>query len=126
MGLENLLPPVALDVTQTRWPVTHADSIFCANMIHISPWQSCLGLLAGAGRLLAPGAVLVLYGPYRVRGIATAASNEHFDQSLRARDPSWGLRQLEDVQEAAFAQGLVLEETIEMPANNLCVVFRRQ
>lgn len=123
--LGNLLEPVELDVCQETWPIESADAIVCINMIHISPWQSCLGLLSGAERLLGPGGVLVLYGPFFVSGVETAPSNIGFDQSLRQRDPSWGLRRLEDVETEAAARGLVLEETVAMPANNLCVIFER-
>jgi SAM-dependent methyltransferase len=124
-GLPNLLPPVALDAAAPDWPVARADAILCINMIHISPWAAAGGLLRGAGRLLASGAPLILYGPYRQAGVATAPSNEAFDESLRARDPAWGLRELEEVVAEAGANGLVLEEVVPMPANNLTIVLRR-
>jgi hypothetical protein len=95
------------------------------NMIHIAPLAACAGLMHGAGRLLAPGAPLVLYGPFHRGGRATAPSNEAFDRSLRARDPSWGVRDLEDVERAAAVGGLRLDEVVQMPANNLSVIFRR-
>jgi hypothetical protein len=94
-------------------------------MIHIAPWSACLALLEGAGRLLAAGAPLVLYGPFREGGAHTAPSNERFDESLRARDARWGVRDLDEVLAEARARGLVHEETIRMPANNLSVVLRR-
>jgi len=125
-GPDNLLPPVALDARGETWPVAAADAILCINMVHISPWAATLGLLRGAGRLLAPGAPLYLYGAYRQAGVATAPSNEAFDASLRARDPQWGLRQLDDVVAAAQGQGLVLEQVVPMPANNLSVVLRKR
>ncbi|NET38994.1 MAG: DUF938 domain-containing protein [Cyanothece sp. SIO1E1] len=93
------------------------------NMIHISPWAACLGLMAGAGRILPPGGILYLYGPFQ-QGAQTAPSNLAFDRSLRAQDPAWGVRQLEDVVAAAKAQGLELVEAVAMPANNLSVVFQ--
>ncbi|MET3724093.1 DUF938 domain-containing protein [Sphingomonas trueperi] len=124
-GLANVRPPVALDAAAKAWPVAHADAILCINMVHISPWDATLGLMAGAGRLLPPGAPLILYGPYREADVPTAPSNEEFDQSLRARDPAWGLRLLGDVVAAAEAQGLVFERRVAMPANNLIVAFRR-
>lgn len=124
-GPANLLPPVALDARAADWPVASADAMLCINMIHISPWDAALGLLDGAGRLLAPGAPLYLYGPYRQTGVQTAPSNEAFDASLRARDPEWGLRQLDDVVAAAARQGLRLETVVPMPANNLSVVLRK-
>lgn len=125
-GQANVRPPLMLDAAATDWPVTGADAIFCANMVHIAPWAAALGLMAGAGRVLAPGAPLILYGPFRRAGVATAPSNEAFDQSLRARDPAWGLRALEDVDAVAAVQGLALEQVIDMPANNLMVVWRRR
>ncbi len=124
-GLANVRLPVALDAAAARWPVGHADAILCINMIHISPWDATLGLMAGAGRLLPPGGPLILYGPYREAGVPTAPSNAEFDQSLRARDSEWGLRLLGDVAAAAAAQGLVFERRVAMPANNLIVAFRR-
>lgn len=126
-GLGNVRPPVALDAAAAAavWPVAHADALLCVNMVHISPWEATLGLMAGAGRLLPQGGPLVLYGPYRETGVPTAASNEEFDQSLRARNPAWGLRLLDEVITAAAAQGLVFERRVAMPANNLIVAFRR-
>jgi len=124
-GLDNVVAPLALDVLSSTWPLARADAIFCANMIHIAPWEATLGLLAGAGRTLSCGGVLVLYGPYRVGGRHTAVSNERFDASLRARDPRWGVRDLEAVIEVATTHGLAHETTFPMPANNLTLVFRR-
>jgi SAM-dependent methyltransferase len=125
-GAANLRPPMDLDVTGTTWPVTEADAVFSANMIHIAPWDCCLGLLAGAGKVLTPGAPLALYGPFKRSGEHTAPSNESFDQSLRSRDPAWGVRDLDEVTDAAAAKELDLAETVEMPANNLIAVFRRR
>lgn len=124
-GSPNLLPPLLLDVTSVSWPVETVDAVFSANMIHISPWSAGLGLLAGVGRHLAHGGVLVLYGPYRIGGKHTAPSNDAFDHSLKARNPAWGVRDLEAVVEAATREGLNLEETVPMPANNQTLVLRR-
>lgn len=124
-GVANLLPPIALDARAEAWPLAAADAILCINMVHISPWQATLGLLRGAGRLLAPGAPLYLYGAYRQAGVATAPSNEAFDAGLRARDPEWGLRNLEDVVAAAAAHGFALDSVAPMPANNLSVTLRK-
>ena len=124
-GLTNLLPALALDVRAAEWPIAAADAILCINMIHISPWAATEGLMRGAGRLLAPGALLYLYGPYRQAGVETAPSNEAFDESLRARDPEWGLRDLEHVVAEAGANGLRLDRIVAMPANNLSVVLRK-
>ncbi len=101
------------------------DAVFSANMIHIAPWQCCLGLMAGAGRILGPGGVLVLYGPFKRDGEPTAPSNADFDAGLKNHDPAWGVRDLGDVTEAALDNGLALEETVAMPANNLMAIFRR-
>jgi hypothetical protein len=124
VALPNLAAPLALDVTAARWPLDRADAITCINMVHIAPWEAALGLFAGAARLLAPGALLYLYGPYRFDGEFTAPSNEAFDQSLRARDPSWGVRDVRDLE--AAATGFELREIAEMPANNHSLVFRRR
>lgn len=121
----NLAAPIYLDVAAEPWPVSRADVVLSINMVHISPWATCLGLLRGAGQVLRPGGLLIAYGPYRLRGRATAPSNEMFDQSLRAQDPAWGLRVLDDVAEAAVPHGLALAQTFDMPANNLTVVFRK-
>lgn len=122
-GLANVRAPVRIDATAADWPVAKADAVLCINMIHIAPWEATLGLMAGAARLLGPGAPLILYGPYRRAGVATAPSNEAFDASLKSRDPRWGLRDVEAVREAAA--GFMLERLVEMPANNLMLVFRR-
>ena len=124
-ALFNQLPPVELDARAAGWPIASAEAIVCINMVHISPWNATEGLMHGAGRLLEAGAPLYLYGPYRQAGVETAASNEAFDQSLRSRNPDWGLRTLEDVAAEAERHGLVLERTTLMPANNLSAIFRR-
>lgn len=124
-GAANLLEPLRLDAAAEAWPVAAADAILCVNMVHISPWAATAGLMRGAGRRLPPGAPLILYGPYRRAGVPTAPSNEAFDLSLRARDPRWGLRELEAVETEAERNGLRLERLFEMPANNIAAVFRR-
>lgn len=123
--IANVLPPVGLDASADDWPVGRANAILCINMVHISSWAATLGLMAGAGQLLGPGAPLILYGPYRQHGVPTAASNEEFDLSLKARNPDWGLRHVEDVARVAAEQRLTLKRTEPMPANNLVLVFRR-
>lgn len=124
-GLFNLLPPVSLDARAGQWPVAEADAILCINMVHISPWAATVGLMRGAGRLLGPGAPLYLYGAYRQTGVETAPSNEAFDESLRARNSEWGVRDLEEVTAEAARNGLGLEAVTPMPANNLSLVFRK-
>jgi hypothetical protein len=121
----NLRAPLRLDVLSEPWPIGRADAIFNANMIHISPSETCPALFAGAERITAAGAPLVLYGPFRVDGAHTAESNAAFDASLRARDPRWGVRDLADVTAVAEQHGFRRESVVPMPANNLCVVFRR-
>jgi len=125
-GLPNLCPPLELDAQWDEWPVGRADAILCINMVHISPWMATLGLLNGAARLLPDSGPLVLYGPYRRRDVPTAPSNEAFDESLRARDPSWGLRFVEDLRAEADVRGFVFDRMVEMPANNLTLIFRKR
>jgi SAM-dependent methyltransferase len=124
-SLPNLLPPLRIDVTAAQWPVERADAVICCNMIHIAPWAACEGLIAGAARILPAGGLLYLYGPYKIGGRHTAPSNIAFDEQLRARNPAWGIRDLDDVTALAGRHGFVLAETMPMPANNLSVIFRR-
>jgi SAM-dependent methyltransferase len=126
-GLGNVRPALLLDVLRPTWPGAPAvvDAIFCANMLHISPWPTCAALMQGAARHLAANGVLVLYGPYVVDGEPTAPSNVAFDADLRSRDASWGLRRLADVTAEAEAAGLALRERIAMPANNLLLAWAR-
>lgn len=130
-ALPNLAEPLHLDAAAPQdWPLARADAVVCINMIHIAPWDACRGLMRGAGRALAGrapdgGGVLVLYGPYRRDGAHTAPSNAAFDDWLKARDPRYGVRDLEAVTAEAAAHGLSLEEIVDMPANNFTLVFRR-
>jgi len=126
-ALPNLGPPLALDAADPQtWPNASFDAVVCINMIHISPWSATEGLMAGAARLLPqPGSLLVLYGPYREADAPLAPSNAAFDDSLKARDPAWGLRDREAVQALARSHGLYLTLRIAMPANNLMLLFRR-
>src|SRR5829696_4537831 len=123
--LQNVLPPLALNVHDQPWPLQRADAVVCINMVHISPWQATLDLLSGAARLIGRKGVLYLYGPFRRWGAHTAPSNEVFDASLRARNPEWGVRDLDEVAELALRNGLRMVERIAMPANNLSVIFHR-
>ncbi len=122
----NLRTPLLLDVLSQSWPIERADALFNANMIHISPWETTPALFEGAARILSAGAPMVLYGPYRREGRHTAPSNAAFDESLQARDPRWGVRDLSRVVEVAGERGFAHERVVEMPANNLCVIFRRE
>ncbi len=125
VGVPNLAAPLHLDLVGT-WPVVAADALVAINMIHISPWEATLALFAGASRVLPSGAPLVTYGPYRVGGGHIAPSNEAFDASLRARDPQWGVRDVEEVGAVADEAGFSLERRVAMPANNFTLVFRRR
>jgi len=132
-GLSNVGQPVRLDAAQPQWqfgddghPPRDIDTIFCANVIHISPWRVAEGLLAGAARHLTPSGKLILYGPFRRDGTHTAPSNEAFDQWLKNQDPQWGVRDLDgEVTELARANNLKLSETLSMPSNNFLVSFCR-
>lgn len=125
-GVANVAAAAEIDVTMP-WAgdIGAPDLIICINMIHIAPWSATLGLMSGAATSLASGGQLYLYGPFRRNGAHTAASNAEFDESLRARNPDWGVRDLEAVSKCAQANGLALVRTIEMPANNLSVLFRK-
>ncbi|RZF61233.1 DUF938 domain-containing protein [Sphingomonas populi] len=122
----NILPPLDVDASTHDWPVPAADAVLAINMVHISPWAATLGLLAGASRLLLPGGPLFLYGPYRRGAEPMAASNIAFDADLSARNPEWGIRDLDAVAAAADTLGLSLDRVVDMPANNLAVVFVRR
>lgn len=124
-SLPNLLPPLPLDVTAAQWPVDRADAVICCNMIHIAPWAASEGLIAGSARVLPAGGLLYLYGPYKIGGRHTAPTNQAFDERLRAQNPAWGIRDLDDVTALAARHGFALAETVPMPANNLSVIFRR-
>ncbi len=123
--LSNVRPPLAIDVTDHPWPLSAADAVVCINVIHIAPWEATLALLTGAGAILPAGGVLVTYGPYRRGGAHTSAGNEAFDASLRARNPLWGVRDIDTVADAARGEGLLLQEVVPMPANNFTLVWRK-
>jgi len=123
-SLPNLREPLALDAGSDSWPIDRADAVLSINMVHISPWASALGLIAGAARLLSAGDPLILYGPWLKDDIVTVDSNIAFDADLKRRDPEWGLRRVEDFAEAAKVS-FDLIETRQMPANNLMLLLRR-
>lgn len=125
-GLDNVEPILELDVCADDWPIGQVDAVVCCNLLHIAPWPVTPALLAGAAARLPGDAPLVVYGPFRIDGEHTAASNARFDADLRARDARWGIRDLADVVAAADAHGLAHAETLPMPANNLVLVFRRR
>ena len=125
-GLNNVLPPLDIDVCSKLWGVEQTapfDAIVSINMVHIAPWAASLGLFAGAGRLLCAGGLLVIYGPFMLDGVHNAPSNAAFDASLKARNPSWGVRDIADLERVGEASRLRLRETIEMPADNRLLVF---
>lgn len=137
---DNLYPPVALDARDPVWGVEQNElpellpnldfksdpivAIVNINMIHIAPWSACLGLMAGARRILPLGGILYLYGPFKQGGKQTAPSNTAFDESLRMQNPEWGVRDLDEVVAVAQAQHLSLVKTVAMPANNLSIIFQ--
>lgn len=126
----SLLEPIFLDVTTPDWSASGAklpvQAMFCANMIHIAPFAAAEGLLAGAGRHLVPGGRLMLYGPFARAG-EIAPSNARFSEDLKRRDTSWGVRDLDyDILPYTLFAGLDLVDVIEMPANNLSVIFERR
>ncbi len=127
---ENLHPPLDIDARQEKWAIENQEIIINAivniNMIHISPWNACLGLMAGASRILPSGGILYLYGPFKQNGKHTAPSNQAFDRSLKASNPEWGVRDLEEVSTVAENHSLKLTEIIPMPANNFSVVWCKQ
>lgn len=125
LGLANLAAPLALDAKADRWPIAEANAILCINMIHISSWAATEGLFEGAAKILASNAPLYLYGPYRRADVDTAPSNLDFDAWLKAKDPGFGLRDLETVAACAARNGFAGPEVVEMPANNLSLIFRR-
>lgn len=126
-GPDNLQAPIRLDaLDETTWPHGPYEAIFCANMVHISPWGATEGLMRLAGRvLLKPGGLLALYGPYRESDRVLADSNAAFEESLKARDADWGLRDRDAVAAEAMKSGLAHTLRVGMPANNLMLLFRR-
>jgi SAM-dependent methyltransferase len=131
--LANVHPPRRIDLSDPAWPLAlQAENgprdllaVFCANVIHIAPWPVAEGLIAGAARALQPDGRLFLYGPFKRDGKHTALSNAVFDTSLRNGNPEWGVRDVEEVAAVAKRAGLSLHEIVDMPANNLIVVFAR-
>ena len=124
-GPPNMLQPLLIDTRSDDWPARRADAMLCINMVHISPWDSAIGLLAGAHRILASGGSLILYGPWLEAAVEAAASNLAFDQSLKARNSEWGLRLVEDFAAEAAMRGLILADRREMPSNNIMLRFDR-
>jgi hypothetical protein len=129
LSAPNILPALSIDVCRPDWPeavTVEPNAVISANMIHIAPWEACLGLFAGSARLLPPGGVVFFYGPFRVTGCYSSQGNAAFDRSLRDQNPAWGLRDLEHVRDAASQEGFEQDRIVDMPVNNLSAVFRRQ
>ena len=124
-AVTNIMPPLQLDAQAREWDVPHPAAILCINMVHISPWESSIGLFEKAGTLLAPGAPLYLYGPYLRADVETAPGNLAFERSLKSRDLRWGLRDVADMDALAEQNGFERESLTEMPANNISLVYRK-
>ena len=129
VATDNLRAPRHIDVREADWRIEDLIgdlvAFYNANMFHISDWITCQGMISGAGRYLRKGGVLCLYGPFKRGGEHTAASNAHFDAELRSQNPTWGIRDLDVVAAEATYQGLLETSVVEMPANNLLVVFTK-
>lgn len=124
--LEQVQPPQRLDVISGEWPVSRADLVYCANMVHIAPWPAAEGLMAGAGAVLQAGGHLCLYGPYKFEGAFTSASNAEFDASLRGRDPRWGIRDAEALDRLAEGAGMRRIARHDLPANNHVLIYQKR
>jgi len=122
--IDNIRKPLRLDAADPDWPIAAADALLCINMVHISPPEATIGLFTGAARILGEGAPLILYGPYLEAGVQTASSNLDFDRSLKARDASWGLRDLGCIDELGRERGFERTSRVEMPANNIMLIYR--
>ena len=127
IACDHLQDAIQLDVTQAieQWPLSEMEFILCVNMIHISPWHCTQALLEAAGHTLTPSGFLITYGPYKFPSQPLAVSNQSFDQSLKSRNPQWGIRSVHDIDHYATQQGLTRVETIPCPANNHILVYGR-
>ena len=124
-SIGNAPPPLYLYTGQADWPVDRAEAVISINMIHIAPWDACVGLVAGAAKVLGAGGVLYFYGPFSEGGVHTSPGNADFDVSLKAHDPDFGLRDVDAVTAFAEEHGLQLERTIPMPSNNRSLIYRK-
>jgi len=123
---DNIAAPLTIDTRKTPWPIRSADAVLCINMVHISPWEATVALFENAANLLKAGAPLYLYGPYFQSAVETAASNAAFHKNLQKRDSRWGLRDVSQMDQLAERSGFQLSQLIEMPANNISLIFRRR
>jgi len=124
-AVENVRPPMQLDALANDWDIESPTAILCINMIHIAPWEAAIGLLNHAARLLAPGDPLYLYGPYFRDGVESAQGNLDFERSLKSRNLRWGIRDVADMDALAEKTGFKRENLIEMPANNISLIYRK-
>lgn len=124
-GLDNALPPLAIDVNASEWPIATVDAIFNANTVHIIAWPAVERMFEGIGRVLETGGIVCMYGPFNYGGHFTSESNERFDAWLKSRDPNSGVRDFEAIDRLAMTQGLRLEHDIAMPSNNRTLIWRR-
>ena len=131
----NVHAPCLLNVSDPVWPTSDEtlasdfqlpfDAVYCANLLHIAPWSACAALMKGVNRHLAAGGLLLIYGPFFETGVDTAPGNLAFNASLRSQNPAWGLRELQSVKTTAQSAGLTLQHRLDMPANNLLLVFAK-
>lgn len=124
-GVGNVLPPLQLDALASGWEIAKPAAILCINMVHIAPWEASIGLFEKAAKLLDPGSSFFLYGPYFRGDAAIAQGNLDFDRSLKSRDLRWGIREVDDMDALADKNGFARIDLIEMPANNLSLIYRR-
>lgn len=123
--VENVKVPIQLDALADTWNISSPAAILCINMIHIAPWEAAIGLFNHAARLLVPSAPLYLYGPYFRAGVETAPGNLEFERSLKSRNLQWGIRDVADMDDLAEQTGFVRQDLIEMPANNISLIYRK-
>ncbi|GAB5487972.1 MAG: DUF938 domain-containing protein [Parasphingorhabdus sp.] len=123
--VENILPPIQLDALENTWDIKAPVTILCINMIHIAPWEAAIGLFNHAAKMLSVGAALYLYGPYFRDGVEPAEGNLSFERSLKSRNLQWGIRDVADMDTLAEKTGFKREQLIEMPANNISLIYRK-
>ncbi len=123
-ALLNTRYPLELDA-EGEWPTDSYDAVFSANAVHIMSWSAVVACFAGVAKVLSKDGLLVLYGPFNYGGEYTSESNSRFDGWLKSRDPQSGIRDFDDLQVLAAANGLVFSEDIEMPVNNRILVWRK-
>ncbi|MBT7953059.1 MAG: DUF938 domain-containing protein [Gammaproteobacteria bacterium] len=123
--LDNALAPLVLDVTQSEWPIVEVDAVFSANAVHIMGWEAVKAMIAGVGKLISEGGLLVLYGPFNYNNNYSSESNASFDVWLKERNPESGIRDFEEVDRLAKAAGMYLQDDYAMPANNRILCWKK-